>query len=296
MQTENKDREAVGPYLASGLAAVLIWSTSFVGTKIAYSTFPPLTLGACRFILATILLAAVVGVRKQLAQPKRGDLKLLALSGFLGITMYFAMENIGVSLTSASNAALICASYPAITILLERVIYGIKFTRMKALGVAMAIFGVYLIASQDGGNLEGSKFIGNIILFVTGFVWAFYNFVTRKVVNTYPALTVSFYQTLFGTIAFIPLALVEYKDWRMPTPGSFAVLMYLGILCSVAAYMLYNYGLRRLSASTAVTLINLVPVFGVLLSVLILGETVRKEQLIGGAIVIAGVILSVRNR
>lgn len=296
MQTENNDKEAVGPYLASGLAAVLIWSTSFVGTKIAYSTFPPLTLGACRFMLATILLAAVVGVRKQLAKPKRGDLKLLALSGFLGITMYFAMENIGVSLTSASNAALICASYPAITILLERMIYGIKFTRMKALGVAMAIFGVYLIASQDGGNLEGSKFIGNVILFATGFVWAFYNFVTRKVVNSYPALTVSFYQTLFGTIAFIPLALVEYKDWRAPTTGSFAVLVYLGILCSVVAYMLYNYGLRRLSASTAVTLINLVPVFGVLLSVLILEETVRQEQLIGGAIVIAGVILSVRNR
>lgn len=117
----------------------------------------------------------------------------------------------------------------------------------------------------------------------------------RAVVNKYPALTVSFIQTVAGTLAFIPLAFIEKSSWRAPTPEALAVLVYLGFFCSVAAFMLYNHGLRKLSAGTAVTLMNLVPVFGVALSVLVLGETVGAAQLFGGAVVIARVFISVRS-
>lgn len=284
-----------GSHLWATVAAIMLWSTSFVGTKLAYESFPPLTLGACRFVIAALLLAGVLVARRQLVRPERKDLGTLCLSGFLGITLYFSMENVGVSLTSASNAALIVASYPAITLAMERMIYGTKISWLQGGGVLMAMFGVYLISSADAGNMEGEKLVGNIILAATGIVWALYNFVTRKVVNRYPALTVSFYQTVAGAVAFVPLTLFEAGQWRVPSAGSLAVLVYLGIFCSVAAFMMYNFGLRRLSAGTAVTLLNLVPVFGVLFSVLILRETVSAAQILGGAVVIAGVIISVRH-
>ncbi len=79
-------------YYVSIIAALLIWSTSFIGTKIAYATFPPITLGATRFIIASIILGILFVVKKEFVPPKLNDLGTIALSGVLGITLYFAME------------------------------------------------------------------------------------------------------------------------------------------------------------------------------------------------------------
>jgi drug/metabolite transporter (DMT)-like permease len=108
-------------------------------------------------------------------------------------------------------------------------------------------------------------------------------------------ITISFYQTLAGAITFIPVAFIEKSSWKMPTMESFLVLLYLGIFCSVVAFLLYNYSLRKLSSSSAVTLMNLVPIFGVIFSVIVLHEVIRTAQIIGGIIVIFGVVLSMKE-
>lgn len=282
-------------YFLAAILAIIIWSTSFVGTKIAYASFSPLTLGAARFVIATAVLGIFLMVKKEFTKPKLKDIGLISVSGILGITIYFAMENIGVKLTTASNAALIVASYPAITALFELLLYRTKISWVKLLGITTAIVGVYLLVHSNHGDGGKQQLLGNIILIATGIVWAFYNFATRKVVKKHSMLTVSFYQTVAGTVAFIPLALTERASWQIPTLTSFLVLLYLGIFCSVAAFLLYNFGLRKLSPTSAVTLLNLVPVLGVLSSVIFLREVVQINQLIGGAIIVGGVVLSVRQ-
>jgi len=282
-------------YLLAAIIAILLWSTSFVGTKIAYSSFPPLTLGAARFVIASMILGAIMVARKEFARPAPKDIGLMGLSGILGTTLYFALENIGLELTTASSAALIVASYPAITALLEFIFFRVKISMVKALGIVMAVFGVYLISGSSPGESSG-QLTGNIILILAGFVFAGYSFITRKVVKHYSMVTVSFYQTIAGTLAFIPLAFIERSRWQVPSMESLWVLLYLGVFCSVAAFMLYNYGLRTLSSSTAVALMNLVPIFGVLFSIVFLHEVLRISDLFGGIIIILGVILSVREK
>ncbi|MEE4566118.1 DMT family transporter [Paenibacillus polymyxa] len=93
-------------YYTSTILALLIWSTSFIATKAAYTTFPPLTLGLSRFIIASIVLGIVLLIKKEQVKVKPKDLATISFSGVLGITLYFSMENIGVSLTTASNAAM----------------------------------------------------------------------------------------------------------------------------------------------------------------------------------------------
>lgn len=291
-----KPRNGDGVYMISAIAGISLWSTSFVVTKIAYATFPPLTLGACRFLVALIALAALAALHKGFVRPSRKDAVRLSLSGLLGITMYMAMENIGVKMTSASNAAMIIASYPAITLLLERIVYKTAISAIKWLGIGMAIAGVYIVTTSGPASEVENVFWGNIILIATGVVWAAYNFVTRSVVSKYPAKTVSFYQTFAGTVAFLPLALLETREWMLLTATTLASLLYLGLFCSVAAYLLYNHSLRRLSAGTAVTLMNFVPVFGVALSVLVLDERLHAMQVVGGIIVIAGVFISIKGK
>lgn len=283
-------------HTASAVGALLIWSTSFIGTKIAYTSFPPITLGAARFIVASIILGILILLKKERLKPDPKDMKVIAASGILGITVYFTMENIGVKLTTAFNAALIVASYPAITTLLELLIYRERPSLNKIAGIAVAVAGVYLVSYTESSIQAANQLTGNIILIATGVVWAFYNFTTRKVVSKYPAITFSFYQTIIGTAFFIPLSLIEMDMWTPPTAISLSALLYLGIFCSVAAFMFYNFGLRKLSASTAVSLMNLVPVFGAVFSVLILHESVSLRQITGGAIVMAGVMLSVKQQ
>ncbi|MFD9627366.1 DMT family transporter [Peribacillus muralis] len=294
-QQNAKTKKGSNIYLYASIVAVLLWSTSFVATKIAYASFSPLTLGAARFVIAAVILGIIVLFKKDKTKPPIKDIGLMSVSGILGTTIYFGLENIGVELTTASNAAIIVASYPAITALIEFLFYRIKIPWMKGLGIIIAMFGIYQISYTPQSQEGDQQLMGNIILIVAGFVFAFYNFTTRKVVKKYSMITISFYQTVAGAITFIPIAFIEKSSWEMPSMKSFLMLLYLGAFCSVIAFLLYNYGLRKLSSSSAITLMNLVPIFGVLFSVIILHEVVRLSQVIGGVIVILGVVLSVRE-
>ncbi|MFJ7755665.1 DMT family transporter [Peribacillus muralis] len=291
-----KTKKGNSIYLFASIVAVLLWSTSFVATKISYDSFSPLTLGAARFVIAAVILGMILLFKKDKTKPPIKDIGLMSVSGILGTTIYFGLENIGVELTTASIAAIIVASYPAITALIEFLFYKIKIPWIKGLGILIAMLGVFQISYNPQSQEGEQQLIGNIILIIAGFVFAFYNFTTRKLVNKYSMITLSFYQTVAGAITFIPIAFIEKSSWEMPSMESFLMLLYLGIFCSVIAFLLYNFGLRKLSSSSAVTLMNLVPIFGVLFSVIILHEVVRLSQVFGGIIVILGVVLSVREK
>jgi drug/metabolite transporter (DMT)-like permease len=282
-------------HMPAVVAAVLIWSLSFVATKVAFKAFPPLTLGTLRFGFSAFLLGVVLLMQRGFVRPAPGDLGRLAVSGVLGITIYFSLENLGVKLATAADAALIVASYPAITMLLEMLIYRTRISGIRFGGVGLAIAGVYLIVRESVTGGGGHRLAGDLILAATGLVWSFYNFVTRRVVNKYPTVLITFYQTVAGALAFLPLAWIERDQWQPPAPDSLLALLYLGLFCSVIAFLLYAYGLKGLTSSAAVTLMNLVPVFGVLFAVVFLHEPVGIAQCLGGVIVIAGIALSVKG-
>lgn len=281
-------------YLAT-TGAVLLWSASFIATKLAYQTFSPIQLGAVRTLIAVIIFTAVRIFTGDKEKLEKADRIQVAASGFLGLTLYFTVENLGVSMTTASNAALIVASFPAVTLLFECLLYRSKPTPGKVCGILTALAGVAVLTQI---TIAGSpkSFIGNMLLLGAGVVWAFYNFISRKLTRKYSAVTMTFYQMLSGTALFFPLVLAEGGEWHTPNAVSLGALVYLSVGCSFLAFMLYNFGLRKLTASASVSLMNLVPVFGLILSVLILGETVHMLQIFGGVVVVIGVVLSTAQK
>jgi drug/metabolite transporter (DMT)-like permease len=281
---------------AAVIGAALIWSTSYTATKAALDDLPPLTIGAARFLVAAVVLWVAIRVMRIRVAPERADLPRLALGGLLGITLYFAVENIGVDLATAADAALLVAAYPAITMALESLLYPARTPRIRFVGVALAMAGVYLIVKGNFGASGSSRVVGDMLLVVSGVVWALYNFSTRAIGGKYPMLVVIYWQTLAGAVAFVPLALTEMGEWKAPGPGPLALVAYLAVLCSVAAFLLYGYGLRGLRSSAAVNLLNLVPVFGLIASVALLHESVHTVQVLGGLVVIAGVVLGLRGQ
>jgi drug/metabolite transporter (DMT)-like permease len=281
-------------HFLSVVIAVVIWSVSFVVTKVALTTFPPFGLGLFRFGLASFLIGFYVMTRKDIKKPPLQDMKKLAFSGFLGITVYFSLENLGVKYSTTSDAALIVASYPAITLLLEVLFLRVKCSAASLAGVGLAIAGVYILVSVTQYSEAIDRLFGDVLLILAGIIWACYNFITKSIVSTYSMTTITFYQFAAGAIGFLPLSLFETEQWSTPATESLAAAIFLGVFCSLVAFYLYAYGLRRVSSSTAVMIMNLVPIIGVFFSVVILDEALHSVQLLGGSIIIVGVILSIK--
>ncbi|MEU8481908.1 DMT family transporter [Streptomyces sp. NPDC048641] len=279
------------------VAAALFWSSSYAVTKKVLDDVGPLSIGAIRFTLAAGILAIMVRTRRNPGvRPDARQRRMMYLSGLLGITAYFVLENIGVELSTASDASLIVATYPLMTMLLELVAFRARMPLLRVAGVLLATVGAFLVV-RNGAEVGGSdRWLGDILLLLGGLVWAGYNVLGKYAGRGQDAVNLTYYQTVAGAAGFLLASLLEVGDWRVPDASASALLVYLAVACSVGGFLLYNYGLRRMTSSVAVNILNLVPVFGVLGAVVINGETIRLPQVFGGVIIIAGVALGLVER
>lgn len=279
------------------VAAALFWSSSYAVTKRVLEDVGPLGIGAIRFTLAALILGVMVRMRRRRpARPDTRQRRQLYLSGFLGITVYFILENVGVDLSTASDASLIVATYPLMTMLLELAVYRTRLPMTRVTGVLLATLGAFLVV-RNGAQMGGSsRWLGDILLLLGGVAWAGYNVLGKRASTGQDAMGVTYYQTLAGAAGFLLASLLEAGDRRMPDATASALLVHLAVACSVGGFLLYNYGLRRMESSVAVNILNLVPVFGVIGAVVINGESIRAAQVAGGAIIIAGVALGMIER
>ncbi|MFC9681477.1 DMT family transporter [Streptomyces sp. NPDC056948] len=279
------------------MAAALFWSSSYAVTKKVLEDVSPLSIGAIRFTLAALLLSVMVRLsRHRPARPDPRQRRQLYLSGFLGITVYFILENVGVDLSTASDASLIVATYPLMTMVVELVVFRSRMPLLRVTGVLLATFGAFLVV-RNGAEVGGSsRWLGDILLLLGGLAWAGYNVLGKRASAGQNAASVTYYQTLAGAAGFLLASLLEADDWRMPGATASSLLVYLAVACSVGGFLLYNYGLRRMASSVAVNILNLVPVFGVIGAVVINGESIRLAQVTGGVIIIVGVALGMLER
>ncbi len=275
-------------YDAALIAAILFWGSSVIAIKISQQSFPPVFLCFLRFLISSAVLIPVQLHRGKLTVPSGKDMKYIILSSLTGITAYYALESTAVSFTAASDASLISAAYPLITILTGIIFFRTVPQKRQAAGILMAAAGVILLTyTNDTAN---RSLAGNLILTFNGFLWAFYNFLTQKISPECDTNTVTFLQIILGAAGFLPLLLFEKGSFLPLQPSAAIAVLYLSVFCTLAALYLYNYGLRRTSASKAALYLNLMPLCGVILSALILHETITLRQIAAGILILAGVL------
>lgn len=281
------------------IIATVLFASSYSLTKIALEGIPPITLGFVRFALAAALMVlATRGLRRR---PDRATARALALAGLLGVTAYFTLENLGVHLATATDAALLVAAYPVFTAALDALVTGHRPPRRLVGGIALTGVGVVAIVMGSGfaeGGFSGDRLVGDAILVVTGLAWAAYTLISRRSVSDRPVVEVVTWQNVYGAIGFLPLLLLEASRWRMPEDPAATVLAVAGLVlgCSIAAMVAYNKALTRLEPATAVNALNLVPLWGVLIATAVLGERITTLHIIGGLVVILGVLLTTLPR
>jgi drug/metabolite transporter (DMT)-like permease len=280
----------------ANIACVLFWGFSFISIKVAVAVFPPMTLGAIRFAIAIIILFIMyrVGSRETL---QISDLPCLAGSGLAGVTFYFFCENNGVALVTASEASIIVASIPVLTMACEWFAAKLRRTgaprlgRRRWLGVLISVAGVVMVAKVSfsvSGSIAGYVYMGGAAL-----CWVAYGFLTRPLFGRKRSrIYIVFWQNFFGFLGFLPFAVLEYGNWAAPSAPVLFHVLFLAICCSALGYWLYAHALEVLGVSVSSVFINLIPVVTVIAGFFILGDRLTLFQWAGAALVLCGVYLT----
>ncbi|MDR2048933.1 MAG: DMT family transporter [Treponema sp.] len=292
MVPSNRRRAAV----FANAVCVVVWGFSFISIKIAVAVFPPMTLGAIRFAVAVIILFIMyrLGSGEKL---KVSDLPCLTGSGLAGVTFYFFCENNGVALVTASEASIIVAAIPVLTMACEWLAAGLTQTgasqpgRRRWLGVFISASGVVMVAKVSfslSGSTAGYMYMGGAAL-----CWVTYGFLTRPLFDRGRSrIYIVFWQNFFGFLGFLPFALLEHGSWAAPNAQVFFHVLFLAVCCSALGYWLYAHALNVLGVSVSSVFINLIPVVTVIAGFFILGDRLTPFQWAGAALVLCGVYLT----
>ena len=285
---------AANPGPAALLLAMVIWGGTLVVTKSLLEGMGPATLLSVRFAVAFLCLVPFAYRRG--FRPRHLFRWEFILFGLTGIVVHNGLETLGLRYTSPGSAALIIGGIPAVTVALSRVFLGESLPRPRAAGVALSVLGVLLVSHPPAGEGTAELF-GNILVFGGVVAWAIYTVQGKRMSVRVPAIVGTAAGTGAALLFLVPLAVVEVASRGLPSMGAAdaAGLLYLGIGASAAAYALWNFALEHVDASVAAPYVNLVPIIGVLLAVVV-GESLTVMDLAGGLTVAAGVWLSTSRR
>ena len=213
----------------------------------------------------------------------------------IGIPLYYCFENIGLSYTSASSGSLIIATIPGLNLLAGRIIWKERYPAFQLLGVFLSIIGVFLIIFSQASTAGEDSILGNILILGSALSWVAFIRLNQPLTEKYASLTLIYWQSLIGGLSFALFSLIEGKWANFHVSNlNGEVILHLAILtllCSGAAYLFYFFAQSELGPTVTTTYLNLIPVFGVLTGILVLGEELAFAQLIGGLIVIIGIYL-----
>ena len=281
---------------ASLLLAVLFLGTNPVAVKVAVAEFPPLPFVAMRFTLAGLLLLALVALLEQgNGRPGRRDLLSLAGVGLVGVGANNVAFTHGVSMTTASETALIYAALPIWGILLGLALGLERPTPWGILGVCLAFLGVAVVVY--GGLTGSTSLLGNLLIVVATVCWGAYAVLSLPRLRRYSPLVVASYTMLFGGLGALPFALPGFLDagWAEASGEAWGALAYSTLLVAAFGFWAWQRGVSQVGANRVLVYQYLITLVGVTAGVLLLGESLTANKVLGGAVILLGVYLARRR-
>lgn len=277
---------------------LLLWSSAFAGIRAGLRILPsglpgpdgygPGELALLRFGTASLVLAGYA-LATRMRLPERRDLPVIALAGFLGISVYHVSLNFGEVTVQAGAASLLIAAGPVFTALLSALFLGERLTRLGWGGILVAFTGVALIALSSGRGLRFTP--GALLILLSAAVAAVYSILSKRSFRRHSALAFTCYSIWAGTIpmlAFLPGLLHKAP---LAAPSATLAVIYLGVFPGAIAYVLWNLALSRMPASLLSSFLYLSPVLAAFIAWVWLGEVPSMLTILGGAIAIAGVVV-----
>ncbi len=289
-----KERRRASPLVeASLLLTAFFFGTNFAAVKLVVESVPPILFAATRFTLAGLLLLPLALLSGPENRLSRRDLLPMLGLGLVGVTLTQTVFTVGVDLTTAANTALVYSTSPVWGMLLA---FALGWERPRVsgvLGVGLCLLGVGAIVY---GSLDfaGTSLLGDALILAAAVFWGSYTVLTLSLLRRYSALAVAAYAMTLGGLAAFPLAALD------PSPLNLAALdgltwgaaAYSALCSSTFGFAAWGWGVSHVGANRVLIYQYLVTLTGVSTGILLLGESFGAGQLIGAAVILAGVYLA----
>jgi drug/metabolite transporter (DMT)-like permease len=289
-------RDVLWPSLL--IFVMFILATVFPATKHLSRDVSPVTIAFFRYFWGTIPLIPFFIIEKKRKKRSLRGLDILAMTGLgaLGIALFSVCYTFGLKLSTAYNGSLLINSQPIFTTVLAPLIIREDFSLVRILGTLTEMVGVYLVVAGGLGSgeiLTHEYFWGNLILLGGALSISIYSILLKRYVIKYGGLVPTFLTMLSGTVFLLAVALfITGSDvFQGITLNSWPLLIYIGMVGTALVYPLFNLALKANGVVRAVGFKLLIPVFGIALSVVLLGERPGLYTYSGAVIVIASVYL-----
>ncbi len=274
-----------------------IWGGGWVAKKIMVSIVTPFMAGFLRFGIGGLLLSMLLLDKHELPKRpiNRSFVGLVLAIGVLGIFVYATFEFVGVGLSTAAQGSIIDGLCPtSITIfafLIHRETFGNKW---RYLGIPLSFLGVvFVVGVQALIKFSPEYFLGDMVLIAGAFLWGFYSSLVKQGLKYTTPLKLTTGAVLVGATLFgLSSFLEESLNMLMSVPAIvWFCALYLGAGSTFVGFVIYYWGIKNLGATRTGIFLNLVPVFGTVFSVLVLGEDIYWTFLLGLLLVVVGVIM-----
>ena len=273
------------------IGAALLWATIGPAARFALRAgIEPLEMSFWRAAIAGLLFALHAALRGRLCVARR-DLPAVGGFALLGVTIFYWAYFRAVELGGAALAAILLYTAPAWVALAAALWLGERMTVRKSVAVALTLTGIALVAHGSGSGVTAGAAVGARVPalawgLLAGLAYATYYLFGKRYFGRYEASTLFAYALPLGAALLLPAVRFAPKstvDWL--------VLLFLAVVPTYGAYLLYGFGLARVEATRAATVATLEPVAAAALAYLVWGETLRGSGYVGAALVLAGVLL-----
>lgn len=283
------------------IVTALCWAGSSVAGRAAAGNVPPYTLSFIRWFAAFLVFlpfggAALWRQRGILAR----NLPIMGAFSLFGVIGFTVPYYVGLQYTVAVNAALLNGSGPVMILLIAYLMLGSRVSGGQAAGIALSLVGVVIVVFRGdiAGLLAVSVNTGDLLVLCSFFSWSMYTVMLRW--RPAGMGQMAFLVSICGIawLVMLPMFLWEAAEVGIfeATAGNLTIVVYAALFPSVIAYVFWNVAVQRLDAHRAGVTQYLIPVFGIMLSVLILGEDVEWHHLAGIACIFTGIYLATATR
>ncbi|WP_407271228.1 DMT family transporter [Radiobacillus sp. PE A8.2] len=282
-------------YYVGLISVAIIWGINFGVSRWAMEVFPAEVFVLLRFGLALPILFAFLKWSEGTTKVDKKDLLKLAVIGFVGVTILEMLVMYSIKYTTLANASLLnVAPWPIFAALFAPLFTREKMTLRLAVGGFIALIGVSLIilGGKDGFDLGSEYMLGNLLALSISLIGALFNLACMPLMQKYSPLRVTTWYILFGSIFLIPCTATGWSaiQWNEVSLITWGAVLYNVILCTVAAFIIWNLSMKQVGATKANFYRYFVPASAAIAGALFFNEKLWITQIVGGIVITLGLV------